>query len=269
MSWKASVSQAQVDAGNAYENLFVSSLFREWAPRMVEAAGIQPGRRVLDVACGTGVVAREAALRVGAKGSVTGLDANSGMLAVAASIAPTVDWRHGTAESLPFDNESFDAVLCQFGLMFFNDKVRAVREMLRVLNHRGRLAVAVWDSLERIPLYADAVALLDRQAGQDAADALRAPFILGDRKHLEMLFEEAVAGSVAIDTQLGTARFPDIRTMMEAEVRGWLPIMGVMLTEDQISQVLQEAETALRPYVRESGKLEFQTSALIVSVTKS
>ena len=269
MSWKASVSQAQVDAGNAYENLFVSSLFREWAPRMVEAAGVQPGQRVLDIACGTGVVAREAALRVGAKGSVTGLDANSGMLAVAASIAPTVEWRHGIAESLPFDDESFDAVVCQFGLMFFNDKVRAVREMLRVLNQRGRLAVAVWDSLERIPLYADAVALLDRLAGQEAADALRAPFILGDRKHLEMLFEEAGAGSVAIDTRGGTARFPDIRTLMEAEVRGWLPIMGVTLTEDQISQILQEAETALRPYVKNGEKVTFETSALIASVTKS
>ena len=269
MSWRSSVSQAQIDAGNAYENLFVKALFAEWAPKMIEAAQVRQGQRVLDLACGTGVLAREAALRVGATGSVVGLDANSGMLAVAATIAPTVEWRQGIAESLPFDDESFDAVVCQFGLMFFSDQVRALREMLRVLNHRGRLAVAVWDSLERIPAYADAVALLDRLAGQEAADALRAPFILGDRNRLEKLFEEAGARSVVIDTRQVTARFPDIRTMMEAELRGWLPIMRVTLTEDRISQILHEAETALRPYVRKGGKVTFQTSAHVISATKS
>src|SRR5215471_13936219 len=142
MSWRASVTQAQIDAGHAYQNLFVKALFAEWAPKMIEAARVRQGQRVLDLACGTGVLAREAALRVGAKGSVVGLDANSGMLAVAATIAPTVEWQHGIAESLPFADESFDAVVCQFGLMFFSDKVRALREMFRVLNHRGRLALA-------------------------------------------------------------------------------------------------------------------------------
>jgi SAM-dependent methyltransferase len=269
MSWRASVSQAQIDAGNAYENLFVKALFAEWVPKMIEAARVRQGQRVLDLACGTGVLAHEAALRVGAKGSVVGLDANSGMLAVATSIAPTVEWRHGIAESLPFADESFDAVVCQFGLMFFSDKVRALREMLRVLKPKGRLAVAVWDSIERMPAYADEVALLERLAGQEAADALRAPFVLGDREHLEMLFADSGAGSVVLNTQHGTARFPSIRTMVEADQRGWLPVMRVTLTEDQISQILQEAETALRPYVKKGGKVTFQTSATIASTMKS
>src|SRR5262245_44130093 len=126
MSWRASVSQSHIDAGNAYENLFVSSLFREWAPRMMEAAHVQQGQRVLDVACGTGVVAREAVSKVSREGSVVGLDANPGMLAVADSITPSVEWQQGIAESLPFPDESFDVVVCQFALMFFIDKVQAL-----------------------------------------------------------------------------------------------------------------------------------------------
>lgn len=70
------------------------------------------------------------------------------MLAVARQLEPAVDWREGFAESLPFPDESFDAVVSQFGLMFFTDRRQALREMLRVLVPGGRLAVAVWDSLE-------------------------------------------------------------------------------------------------------------------------
>jgi ubiquinone/menaquinone biosynthesis C-methylase UbiE len=103
--------QAQIDAATVYEDFLVPALFQEWAPRVVSAAELQPGHRVLDVACGTGVLAREAALCVGSTGSVVGLDANPGMLAVAARLAPGVEWRQGTAESLPYPDESFNAVV--------------------------------------------------------------------------------------------------------------------------------------------------------------
>jgi ubiquinone/menaquinone biosynthesis C-methylase UbiE len=98
---------------------------------------------VLDVACGTGVVAREAARRVGPAGAVAGLDRNEGMLAVARRMAPGIAWRHGLAEALPFPDGAFDAVICQFGLMFFEDRGKALGEMWRALRPGGRLAVAV------------------------------------------------------------------------------------------------------------------------------
>jgi SAM-dependent methyltransferase len=263
------VLQAQIEAANAYEALFVPALFGGWAPRVAQAAQIKPGQRVLDVACGTGVLAREAVSRVGPTGYVAGVDPDAGMLAVARALAPSVDWREGTAESLPFPDRSFDAVVSQFGLMFFADRHRAIREMLRVLSPGGRLAVAVWDSLENTPAYAAEVALLERVAGERAADALRAPFVLGDQCRLARWFEDAGAGPVDIQTHQGTGQFPSIRVMVEADLRGWLPVMGVSLSEEMIARVLEEAESALSAYLNAEGQVRFASPAHIVTARKA
>ena len=257
-----------IAAAAAYEELHVPALFRQWAPRVAEAAQIRPGQRVLDVACGTGVLAREAAGRVGSEGSVVGMDAGRGMLAVAGRLAPAIEWREGTAEALPFEDASFHAVVSQFGLMFFGDRVRALQEMARVLAPGGRMAVAVWESLERSEAYPDEVALLERLAGRPAADALRAPFALGDRKELAALFDGVGVGAVEISTQRGTARFPSIRTMVEADLRGWLPVMGVVLAEEQIERILQEAEGVLHRFVTPDGTVAFDSPAHIVTAQK-
>ena len=93
---------------------------------MADAAAIGAGQAALDVACGTGVLARELRRRTGAEGRVAGLDRNAGMLAVARRSAPGIDWREGRAERLPFADGSFDAVVSQFGLMFFEDRRAAL-----------------------------------------------------------------------------------------------------------------------------------------------
>ena len=257
--------QHQMEAATAYEALFVPALFRQFAPKVADAAGVSNGQRVLDVACGTGALAREILRRVGPGGLVSGIDAVPGMIEVARDIAPAVDWRVGRAESLPFSDGSFDAVVSQFGLMFFTDRAQAIREMLRVLSSRGRFAVAVWDSLHNIPAYAAADELLQRTLGQQASDALRAPFTLGDRDELSKMFSEAGAKAVDVSTHSGTAVFPSIRTMVEADLRGWLPVMGVNLSEEQISQTLHEAETALAAYAMSDGQVRFPLSAHIVA----
>ena len=133
-------------AAENYQRFFVPSIGGPLAEDLIEVARLQPGERVLDVACGTGVVTRLAAERVGAAGSVAGLDVHPGMLAVARSETPSnmpIDWYEASVESMPLEDESFEVVLCQMGLQFVPDKLAALREMRRVLNTGGRVYVTV------------------------------------------------------------------------------------------------------------------------------
>lgn len=257
--------QQQIDAASAYEDLFVPALFEQWTSRIAESAGVGPGQRVLDVACGTGVLSREVARRVGVDGHTAGLDLLPGMLEVARRFAPGIEWRQGNAEALPYADESFDAVVSQFGMMFFPDPEQALQEMLRVLVPGGRIAVAVWDAIETMPAYAEEVALLERMAGGAAADALRAPFALGESARLHEIARTAGAGDIAVETHAGMANFPSIRSLVEADLRGWLPVMGVALEESLIKQILAEAETTHAAYIDPRGRAVFVLSAHILT----
>jgi hypothetical protein len=106
--------------------------------------------------------------------------------------------------------------------------------------------------------------LLERLAGQPAADAVRAPFALGDARQLAALFEAAGA-SVELTTRTGTARFPSIRSMVEADLRGWLPVMGIVLEEEHMARILQEAERARGRYVNGDGQIVFDAPGHIIT----
>ena len=259
---------SQINAAKTYEALFNPALFGQWATIVVDAAQVQTGQKILDLACGTGILAREVASRIGGDGYVAGVDPNPGMLSVAKDLLPTVDWRQGVAEKIPFPDQIFDTVVSQFGLMFFQDRTESIRQMLRVTKHSGRLVVAVWDSIENIPGYLAEMKLIEDLAGTLAGEAIRAPFALGNRRNLYNLFEESGAAYVSVTTHKGTARFPNVQTMVEAELRGWLPVMGVHLSDAKIDRILQEAEVALAPYTTSKGKVVFDVSAHIVTAKK-
>ena len=129
-----------------YERYFVPAIAAPLAEELVRAAGLRAGERVIDVACGTGVVARLAAARVGGEGAVAGVDTNPGMLAVARTVTPpevAIDWHEASADTLPFADATFGVVLCQMGLQFFPDRRAALREARRVMVPGGRLVLNV------------------------------------------------------------------------------------------------------------------------------
>ncbi|MEZ5427609.1 MAG: class I SAM-dependent methyltransferase [Pyrinomonadaceae bacterium] len=258
--------QVNKSAAEVYEEFFVPAIFRDWAAKVADEAGIEDGQAVLDVACGTGVLAREAFSRVGPKGSVTGIDINDGMLAVAEKKEPGINWQKAPAESLPFENESFDRVVSQFGLMFFVDRVASVGEMYRVLKPGGRLAVAVWDSLEKVRAYAEVVKMLDRLFGPEAGDSLRSPYSLGDPDALRDLFAKAEVPIEDISNPPGAAKFPSIKSWVSTDVKGWT--LADLIDDEKLELLLREAEKVLQPFVSEDGSVLFEHPAYIVTAVK-
>ncbi len=216
---------------------------------------------MLDVACGTGVLARAALAAVGPRGRVVGLDRNDGMLAVAQTKEPKIAWRAGLAEALPFEASSFDAVLCQFGLMFFDDRVAALREMRRVAKANGIVGIAVWDALDRTPGYAAMAALLDRLFGAQVADALRAPFVLGDQDALRSLVADAGIRDASVSVLDVTARFASIEDWVRTDVRGWT--LAEMIDDDQFEHLLRAAKAELTQFVSADGTVAFKSPALL------
>ena len=264
---KSDRGQVTRSAAEVYQEFFVPALFEEWAGRVADAARLQPGHHVLDVACGTGVLAREAARRVVPTGSVVGIDINDGMLAVARRTAPDIDWREGAAEELPLEASSFDAVVSQFGLMFFTDRRAALTQMARVLRPRGCMAVAVWASLEQTPGYAAMTALIRRLFGEAAANALRAPYALGDPEILAPLFADIGMTDVRVATVAGEARFPSLDAWVHTDVKGWT--LADMIDDVQYALLQQEAKTALGEFVQPDGTVAFGAPAHVVTAVKS
>ena len=258
-------SKEEREGAIAYEELWVPALFGQWAKIVATEANLEPAHRVLDIACGTGVLTREVASRLNNPGQVTGVDSNPGMLSVSMEHNKEIEWKQGPAEKLPVQDQYFDVVLCQFGLMFFSDRVKAIQEMTRVLAPGGRLVLTVWDALENIPAYSQSVSIIESYGGSKARAALNSPFELGDKDVLRATFSDAGISDITINTHTGTARFPDLKSMLDADLRGWLPVMGITLGEEEIQEIFNEASDSLGKYISANGNVTFNITAHVVT----
>lgn len=191
------------EAAELYERIPARYILGPWAPLLVRAGAVATGDRVLDVACGTGVVTRIAAQRAGLTGHAIGVDLNPGMIAVAKSLpapdSPPIEWLVRNALDLRLPDSSFDVVLCQQGLQFFPDKTLALKEMRRVLVDGGRLAFSVWNN---IGLYNAAVSeALSTFVNEETATRFCASRKVPGSDELRRLTTEA--GFTAVEVDVG------------------------------------------------------------------
>ena len=137
--------------------------------------------------------------------------------------------------------------------------------MLRVIRPGGKIAVIVWDALDKVPAYTKVTELLKTYIGDNAADALRKPFCLGDYDKLLQLFEQAGADNLTITQQTGHAHFPDIDALIDAELEGWMPMNGIAVSTSQAQHIKQAAKTQFSDCIDENGQVRFAMPALIVT----
>ena len=262
--------QVAGSAPEVYERELVPAVFGPWAPIVVELAHPSPGERVVDVACGTGIVARIAAARVGPSGSVAAVDLNPGMLNVARSVATngasaSIQWHEASADKLPFPNSSFDIAYCQLGLQFFADRPAALREMHRVLVPEGRLALMVWRGIGESPGFQALAEILEENIGPAAATIMRAPFGLSDASELNHLVEAAGFRDVKVDQRVGTIHFPSIERFVSSYIAG-SPLAGhVSQANDAAREKLRaDSAQALEKYINNHG-LSFPIAAHLLA----
>lgn len=242
----------------SYEQHMVPALFAPCAASLVAHATLYPGERVLDAACGTGIVARLAALHVGEAGHVTGLDLNPGMLAVARALPPhngaPMTWQEGTLEALPFEDGAFDVVLCQQGLQFCPNRAGAVREMRRVLRTGGRLFCSVWRDLPHSPYNTAVVQAVTQHINPEAGQRMRAPCMLGNREELRTLLQTAGFQEVHIQIDILPMRVGSFEQFLPGQFAA-SPIANDVAALDGTARLhfFEQIATALQPYRDDEG----------------
>jgi ubiquinone/menaquinone biosynthesis C-methylase UbiE len=249
-----------------YERYFVPAIGRPLAVELVQAAALQAGERVLDVACGTGVVARLAAEQVGSAGAVTGLDLNAGMLAVARSIpvdGAAIVWHEANAESTGLPGAVYDAVLCQLGLQFLSDRAAALQELRRLLRPGGRIVVNVPGATP--PIFDVLEQALASRVSRDAASFVATVFSLSEASELERLLEHAGFDEIAVESRTHRLRLAPPQEFLWQYVSSTplAPALGA-LDERTRTAVERDVIRQWEPFVRE-GSMIMDLDVLLAS----
>jgi len=243
--------QIPLEAAEFYESAFVPAFFTQWADALCDAADVAPGARVLDVACGTGIVARTVADRIGPDGTVVGVDLNDAMLTVARRVRPDIDYRSGDAGSLPVENGAFDVVLSSMALMFFPDRPRALREMARAAAPGGTVALTVPGALDAQAAFGPFVTMATGHAGADAASLLSAYFTCGDLAGLRDLVAAAGLDVTGATVVPGVYRAPSVDAFVTTEVES-TPLVE-RISAEVYDRIRAGAHDVLAPYTAPDG----------------
>jgi ubiquinone/menaquinone biosynthesis C-methylase UbiE len=219
------------DIPRNYDRHLGPLLFHGYADALVARVPVSPGVRVLEVACGTGIVTRRLVRRLAGRGTLVATDLNDAMIAYAKTqlpADPALEWRQADGGNLPFPDGSFDAVVCQFGLMFFPDKAAGVREAYRVLRPGGTYLLSAWDRLERNPVTRIAHETITSFFPANPPTFYQVPFNLHDTAVVRRLLEAGGFATVTHETVEHVGQSPSAAEAAIGLVEG-NPVVGSIM----------------------------------------
>lgn len=196
---KKSGWQLSGDGPDVYERFIVPAYTRAWAEEMVNRACLCKGEKILDAACGTGLVARMAAEEQCSTDLIFGVDVNTVMLKKAQEIEENINWHQSDVTNMPFPDNHFNVIFCQQGLQYFPDPSLALKEMKRVLAENGRILLSVWRPIRYSPFYESLCEVLEKYVNKNSASLLSAAFNFGDYAKLKALFSTIGFNSIKIN----------------------------------------------------------------------
>ncbi len=252
----------------AYERYMVPIHCIALAEDLVDRVCLKPGESVLDVACGTGIVSRIAAYRVGPLGQVNGVELNPAMIEVArqaASYFDQIEFHEGSALDLPLADRQFDVALCQQAVMFFPDRERAVREMYRALKPGGRVGLNVFRTPEFVPSFAFLIEALEKCVGSAAAEFMRAPFVMESVAEMRALFAQAEFREIEVTIRVGELRYPSIEHLVRYETLNMSE--PAIHTPEVQSALTREMEQLAEAHVDDQGVI-FPVQQFVVTAER-
>jgi ubiquinone/menaquinone biosynthesis C-methylase UbiE len=251
-----------------YERYFVSYISKPLAKDLVQQAILRPGEKVLDVACGTGIVARLASREVSPEGSVAGLDANPGMLALAKSISAdqSIEWYEASAEAMPLTDDTFDTVFCQLSLQFLANKVVALKEMRRLLVPDGKLLLNVPGPIpELFKILGEA---MKHHISNEAAGFVYHVFSVHDTSKIEQLISQAGFTNIEVSVNHKTLLLPEPKEFLWQYVYS-TPLRTVISEAPEESQLAMEQEVVKKwNKFTEGNYIQYQQRIVTVNARK-
>jgi len=252
-----------------YDRCLGPVLFEPYAADLVGRLPSRSSLRVLELACGTGVVTRRLREALPDSATLVATDLNEPMLAYARAAvpAPGISWQAADAQALPFPDSSFDVVVCQFGFMFLPDKRRGFREARRVLAPGGLLLANVWCSLDQNPAVGAIQAVLERLFPDDPPRFLETPYGYHDSARLRSDLAGAGWADVQLEQVRLTSRGPSAREFATGFVRGSPLTHSLIERAADLDAITHELTQALIPT---GGESPFQPTlaATVITATR-
>lgn len=252
------------DLVRTHEQYLVPAIYTQWASRVAEIAEIEFGQEILDVACGTGTLARAAHLETGLKGKVVGLDLSEKMLAAASRHSQAIEWKLGDAASMPFEKNRFDRVMSQFSLMFITNRVATIKEMLRVCKPDGLVILAIWGPLPHGSAYEELIKLIGQFSGYHAAKKLALPWDLGKPGVMDAMLLASGVNEYECFERDGFARYPSVSAFLESHLRLAGEFDG--LDEQAFQEILNTANLKLHSHLSTEHQLITKLNARVFKV---